>query len=74
MTKFDLETKLEIVADYEAGVGGYKTLAKKYHTTDSNVKRWVHNYQDFGLEGLNPKTSKRHYSVEMKLNAITSGA
>ena len=70
MTKFDLETKLEIVADYEAGVGGYKTLAKKHHTTVSNVKRWVHNYQDFGLEGLNPKTSKRHYSVEMKLNAI----
>lgn len=70
MSKFNLETKLDFVADYKAGVEGYETLIKKYHTTDSNVKRWIHTYQYFSLEGLNPNTSKRHYCVEITLNAI----
>ena len=70
MSKYNLETKLQIVADYIAGEGGYKRLAKKYQVDRSNIKRWVHNYQDFGLEGLQPKPSKRHFSVETKLHAI----
>lgn len=70
MTKYDLDFKFQIVADYEAGVGGYSYLATKYHLERSVVKRWVHNYRDFGLDGLKPKQTKQHYTTEFKLNAI----
>ena len=70
MSKYNFDTKLQIVADYIAGEGGYKRLAKKYQIDVSNIKRWIHHYQDFGLEGLYRKTSKRHFPVETKLYAI----
>lgn len=70
MTKYSLELKLEIVADYQAGVGGYTKLMKKYGIDRTMIKQWVHLYQDFGIEGLTPKKGKQHYPVELKLNAI----
>lgn len=70
MSKYTLDTKLKIVADYEAGVGGYKTLSKKYGIHPSIIRRWIQNHQDFGPEGLYPKSTKTYYSVETKLNAI----
>lgn len=70
MSKYTLDIKLQVVADYEAGVGGYKTLSKKYAIGSSIIKRWIHNYQDFGPEGLYLKSTKTYYPVETKLNAI----
>ena len=70
MSKYNLEIKLQVVADYEAGAGSYKQLAEKYQIGKSDIKRWIHNYQDFGIDGLHVKTTKRHYTVETKLNAI----
>ncbi|MGX7350019.1 helix-turn-helix domain-containing protein, partial [Dolosicoccus paucivorans] len=70
MTKYSLETKLQIVTDYEAGKGGFRTLAKKYQIAQSIVKRWIHNYQDFGLEGLQVKSTRQSYPLETKLYAI----
>lgn len=58
MTKYSLELKLEIVADYQAGVGGYTKLMKKYGIDRTMIKQWVHLYQDFGIEGLTPKKGK----------------
>lgn len=70
MSKYNLELKLLVVADYEAGEGGYRTLAKKYQIEASIIKRWINNYQDFGIDGLEVKSTKKHYTVETKLNAI----
>lgn len=61
MSKYNLEIKLQVVADYEAGAGSYKQLAEKYQIGKSDIKRWIHNYQDFGIDGLHVKTTKRHY-------------
>ena len=64
MSKYSLDTKLQIVASYEADEGGYRILAKKYNISQSIIKRWIHNYQDFGIEGLQIKGSKTHYATE----------
>ncbi|AXY25081.1 hypothetical protein CL176_03020 [Suicoccus acidiformans] len=34
------------------------------------MKRWIHNYQDFGLEGLQVKSTRQSYPLETKLYAI----
>lgn len=70
MTKYDYEFKLKVVADYEAGEGSFKFLGKKYQIPLGNIKLWVHNYQDFGVDGLKPKKDLQHYTTEFKMNAI----
>ena len=47
MSKYNLEIKLQVVAEYEAGARSYKQLAEKYQIGKSDIKRWIHNYQDF---------------------------
>lgn len=70
MAKYTFEFKLQVVTDYLSGLGGCRTLSKKYHVNKSDVQKWVAVFKTHGEKGLQVKKSKRQYSIEFKLNAV----
>ena len=57
--------------DYLDGEGSAGYLSKKYGVLDdSQVKRWINQYNQFGDEGLRKKMSKTSYSGEFKLSVL----
>ncbi|HAB8811424.1 TPA_asm: helix-turn-helix domain-containing protein [Listeria monocytogenes] len=71
MTKYSFEFKLKIVHDYLSGQGGTGFLAKKYGVkNNSQIKKWINAYKEFGEEGLLRSRKNKNYSVQFKLNAV----
>ncbi|MHA6586291.1 helix-turn-helix domain-containing protein, partial [Aerococcus mictus] len=70
MSKYSLEFKLNLVGDYIAKIGSYRTLANKAGIDPSILRRWVNNYYEFGVDGLKKRRTQQVYTVEFKLNAI----
>ena len=71
MAKYSYELKKKIVEEYLSGKTSYPVLENKYQIDESQIRRWVNNYKQFGDEGLMRSRNKRSYSVEFKLEAIT---
>ena len=70
MAKYNYELKKKIVEEYLSGKTSYPVLENKYQIDESQIRRWVNNYKQFGDEGLMRSRNKRSYSVEFKLEAI----
>ncbi|WP_025029053.1 helix-turn-helix domain-containing protein [Caldalkalibacillus mannanilyticus] len=71
MAKYSEKFKLKIVKEYLGGTLGYNLLAKKYGiSAESQVKRWVRAYKEFGEDGLRRKGSKQVYPVKFKLDVL----
>jgi len=71
MAKYSFEFKKKIVEDYLAGKGGIRYLAHKYNVpAQSNVQKWINNYQAFGDEGLMRSRKQIKYSFEYKLHVV----
>lgn len=71
MAKYSFEFKLQVVQDYLKGKGGYAYLANKYHIpADSNVKRWIDSYKEFGADGLLRSRKNETYSFDFKLHVV----
>ncbi len=71
MAKHSFEFNLRVVMDYldSEGTAGY--LSKKYGVPDdSQVKKWINQYNQVGDEGLRKKMSKTSYSDEFKLSEL----
>src|SRR5699024_7354110 len=69
MAKYDLAYKLKTVEAYLAGDGGYLTIAKKYDVpSESNIRKWVRIYLQYGKKGLERKMKNRKYPVQFKLD------
>ena len=71
MAKYSYGLKRKIVEEYLFGESSYPVLEDKYQIDESQIRRWVNNYKQFGDEGLMRSRNKRKYSVEFKLEAIT---
>ena len=71
MAKYSYELKKKIVEEYLSGKTSYPVLENKYQIGESQIRRWVNNYKQFGDEGLMRSRNNRAYSVEFKLEAIT---
>lgn len=72
MAKYSLEFKMKVVMEYLSGNIGLKGLTKKYKIkSDAQIGRWVHAYQNLGIEGLKRSRNNLSYSVDFKLKAIT---
>lgn len=70
MNKYSEEFKMRLVQEYQRGVLGYKSLAKKYRPlAESQLRRWVRAYKEFGKSGLTRK-KKQFYSVQFKLDVL----
>ena len=73
MSKYTYELKKKIVYEYLYGKVGSTTLAKKYDIkSEKQVRQWIHNYQEFGDEGLKRSRKKESYSFEFKLHMVES--
>lgn len=71
MSKYSEEFKLKVVHEYLSGPLGYGLLAKKYKPlVESQIRRWVSAYKEFGREGLIIKKKKQFYSVQFKLDVL----
>ncbi len=66
MAKYNFEQHLSL------GVGS-KVLAKKYNVKSARqIQQWIHNYNEFGEEGLKRSRQKNNYSFEFKLHMVES--
>ena len=71
MAKYSFELKKEIVMAYLNGEGSFKYIAKKYGIrSDTNVKKWIANYRNFGDQGLFRSRQNTTYSFEKKLSVV----
>ena len=71
MAKYTFEFKKKVVLEYLYGKTGSTTLAKKYNIkSQKQVRQWIHNYQEFGDEGLKRSRKKETYSFEFKLHMV----
>ncbi len=71
MAKYTFEFKKKIVEEYMAGKGGYAFLAKKYNiSSDKNIKTWVANYKNLGIDGLKRSRKNKEYTFNFKLNVV----
>jgi len=73
MAKYNFEFKKKIVLEHlETGIGS-KLLAKKYDVNSpKQIRQWVHNYNEFGDDGLKRSRKKQNYSYEFKLHMVES--
>ena len=71
MSKYTFEFKKKVVFEYLYGKIGSTTLAKKYHIkSEKQVRQWIHNYQEFGDNGLMRSRKQGIYSFEFKLHMV----
>ena len=71
MSKYSFEFKKKVVKAYLSGEGSYKYLSKTYGVpARRNIEDWVHNYQEFGDEGLMRSRMNQTYSFEKKLSVV----
>ena len=71
MAKYSYEFKKQIVMEYLEGHGGYDSLTAKYKLgTNSQLRRWVAAYNQFGDDGLKRSRQQDKYSFEKKLSVV----
>ena len=69
MAKYNFELKKKIVLEHLSLGVGSKALAKKYNVKSARqIRQWIHNYNEFGEEGLKRSRQKNNYSFEFKLH------
>ena len=63
MAKYNFELKKKIVLEHLSLGVGSKALAKKYNVKSARqIQQWIHNYNEFGEEGLKRSRQKNNYS------------
>ena len=71
MAKYSEEFKLKVVLDYLHSALSYQLIAKKHQVrAESQVRRWVRAYKEFGRKGLAVKKKKATYSVQFKVDVL----
>ena len=68
--KYSTELKLEIVKEYGAGNGSYKSVAEKYGVGEKSAKDWVRKYREQGELGLSARHGNSAYSAEFKVKCV----
>ena len=71
MAKDSFAFKKKVVMEYLNGKGGWDYLTAKYELgTNSQLRRWVAVYKQFGDEGLMRSRKQTKYSFEKKLAVV----
>jgi len=71
MAKYSFEFKKKVVLEYINGEGGTKYLSTKYGLgSNSQLRKWLAAYKEFGDEGLKRSRKKENYSFEKKLSVV----
>ncbi|WP_408011264.1 helix-turn-helix domain-containing protein [Pseudalkalibacillus sp. A8] len=69
-SKNSLEDKLEIVMKVNSGDESVLTLSKKLGLSTSDIYKWVHFYNKYGVDGLMPRKKNTRYSLETQITAV----
>ena len=73
MAKYNFEFKKKVVLEYLDGKGGTPYLSKKYRLgSDSQLRKWINAYKEFGDEGLMRFRKQTKYSFEKKISVVES--
>ena len=71
MAKYSFGFKKKVVMEYLNGEGGWDYLTAKYELrTNSQLRRWVAAYKQFGDSGLMRSRKNEKYSFEYKLHVV----
>ena len=71
MAKYSFEFKKKVVLEYINGKGGTQYLSTKYGLgSNSQLRKWLVAYKEFGDEGLKRSRKKENYSFEKKLSVV----
>lgn len=71
MAKHSFEFKKKVVLEYLDGKGGLDYLSKKYgFGSNSQIRKWINAYKEFGDEGLMRSRKKAKYSFKKKLSIV----
>lgn len=70
MTKYNQLFKQQVIEFYLQHNKDRALTRKKFHLTESTLRRWIEQFQHFGYEGLAVSTTKTHYPVEFKLAVL----
>ena len=71
MAKYSFEFKKKVVLEYIAGGGGVDYLSKKYCLgSNTQLRKWINAYKEFGDEGLLRSRKQKKYSFEFKLHVV----
>lgn len=64
--KYEVETKLKIIKEYEAGGISVYQLAKKYGIDTKSIHSWYRNYKTFGKEVFTGNHANINYTANFK--------
>lgn len=71
MKKYSYEFKLKVVNDYLNNHPTFENLGEKYGmSSPSNVRTWVHLYNQFGKKGLKEPQKQSVFPVQFKLDVL----
>jgi transposase len=68
--EYNAKEKLAIIKEWEEGTGTRVEVAQRYNISVNTLVKWRHRYELYGMEGLEIRTGKNSYSVELKLRAV----
>jgi transposase len=73
MAKYSFEFKKKIVQEYLGGNKGTPYLSKKYGLgSNTQLRKWVNAYREYGDEGLMRSRKKQSYSFDFKIHVVES--
>lgn len=67
--KYSFAFKLRLVEESIAGTKSVKSISKANDFSDSMLRKWIDQYNNYGIEGLKCK-GKRQYTNEFKLGVV----
>ncbi len=70
MAKLTEDDKINIVIKYEAGVKTSK-IANEYGINVSGVKRIMHRYREYGIDGIAVKHTRRKFTEDFKCEVLS---
>ena len=71
MAKYSFEFKKKVVQEYLDGKGGYAYIAKQNGIpAESQLRRWINAYKEFGDDGLLRSRQNKNYSFQFKLSVV----
>ncbi|WP_161783557.1 helix-turn-helix domain-containing protein [Paenibacillus tyrfis] len=68
--EYNAKEKLAIIKEWEEGARTRAEVAQRYNISVNTLVKWRHRYELYGMEGLEIRTGKSSYSVELKLRAV----
>lgn len=69
-SKFSIQQKVDLLAEYNNSQVKRTTFAKKYGISPSTFKRWLALFKRDGIDGLKEREKNQLYSYEFKLKVV----